>query len=560
MKLHESIQKRFLYICSVSLLLSLNALGQVPESGSWEGIFMENFRLVIHLNLYEENSYEGRIFMYNTTQLIQDDPIQNITINGHLLSFLIKAKESSFEGSFNEGYTELSGNFIFPDQSTHPVKVRWIPVDSSNTVGNQISKVDIIEKCYSPGELREDLNFLVEKLVQYHPQLYRYTDEMQHRQIITKAYSMLDQPLNLMEFLHAISPVCDAVHCSHTGIRAPEEFHRAAMLSGNYFPLKVFASEDGLYLLEQSKAPDQGIEAGTPIKSINGISWEEILDDLLAFVPAEGFCQTTKYNALNHEFHSLYQLLDNAELFNLVLKTKQGDKEVSVKAVPYKQIASPSYSPSELPVNFTLKPVESLAILKIASFQIMNMEGYLSLLDSLFQKLRNENIEHLVVDLRDNQGGHPIFAAQLLSYLTSGEFTYFQRLEGIEEFEPLYGPMNANDHAFEGEILVLVNGACLSTTGHLISLLDYYTESVFVGEQPGSTYRCSDYSIQFRLPNTGIEVNIPRVVFETAVPDSLKKEIFIPDFLVEADPVLIANNVDPFMERVSRLLQIQSIK
>jgi hypothetical protein len=124
---------------------------------------------------------------------------------------------------------------------------------------------------------------------------------------------------------------------------------------------------------------------------------------------------------------------------------------------------------------------------------------------------------NLVLDLRDNRGGHPIFAAQLFSYLTDSDFTYFQRNPEIEEFEPLYNPMQPNKNHYKGSIFVLVNGSCLSTTGHLISLLKFHTKALFIGEEPGSSFSCNDLSIQYQLPNTGMEVNIPHTTFVTAV-------------------------------------------
>jgi hypothetical protein len=145
------------------------------------------------------------------------------------------------------------------------------------------------------------------------------------------------------------------------------------------------------------------------------------------------------------------------------------------------------------------------------------MEAFFQFLDSVFKELISRDILNLVLDLRDNAGGHPIFAAQLFSYLTDKEFTYFKRNEIATDMEPLYNTMQPNPGFYEGTIFVLVNGGCLSTTGHLISHLKYHTDAVFVGEDPGSTYRCNDFSTQVFLPNTGIEVNIPQSTFETAV-------------------------------------------
>ena len=81
---------------------------------------------------------------------------------------------------------------------------------------------------------------------------------------------------------------------------------------------------------------------------------------------------------------------------------------------------------------------KNTGLLKVSSFAIPEMDHYFNQLDSIFSDLKTNNIQNLIIDLRDNSGGHPIFAAQLFSYLTDREFIYFKRNEDVKDFEPLY--------------------------------------------------------------------------------------------------------------------------
>ncbi len=207
-----------------------------------------------------------------------------------------------------------------------------------------------------------------------------------------------------------------------------------------------------------------------------------------------------------------------------------------------------AHFPMELrPYSFHMESEPSYGVLKISSFGIMNMEDYFAFLDSTFILLNSAGLTDLVLDLRDNWGGHPIFAAQLFSYLTDGDFTYFQRNPEVQEFEPLYNPMQANKNHFKGSTIVLVNGGCLSTTGHLISLLKYHTQALFIGEEPGSTYSCNDFSIQYQLPNSGMEVNIPRTTFVTAVSGFEEGKPFSVDYQVQQTLKDKIEGVDSYM-------------
>jgi hypothetical protein len=113
--------------------------------------------------------------------------------------------------------------------------------------------------------------------------------------------------------------------------------------------------------------------------------------------------------------------------------------------------------------------------------------------------------------------------------------------------------MQPNKNHFNGKILVLVNGSCLSTTGHLISLLEYHTGALFVGEEPGSTFMCNDFSIQVQLPHTGMEVNIPRTTFVTAVPGLEEGQAFPLDYQVQQSLKDIIEGVDTYIHAVDTI-------
>jgi hypothetical protein len=175
------------------------------------------------------------------------------------------------------------------------------------------------------------------------------------------------------------------------------------------------------------------------------------------------------------------------------------------------------------------------------------MEGYMAELTRIFSQLKSQSVGSLMLDLRGNPGGHPIFAAQLLSYLVDEDFTYFKRNPKATEFEPLYMPMHPDPNRFKGNLYVLVDGGCLSTTGHLISLIKYHTDARFIGEEPGSTFICNDYSIRVSLPHTGIEANIPRLTFETAVEGFQQGNPFPLDYPVQFSIADIVNGIDRCM-------------
>ena len=304
---------------------------------------------------------------------------------------------------------------------------------------------------------------------------------------------------------------------------------------GNYFPLRLFFDAGKAFYVSGLSEDENQMSPGDEILAINGEPIDRIIEQLFYCIPAEGCNETTRYNELNKSFNSLFYLLDDSETFEIKCKNGAFHKNFPV-------------SDKDKVVEYSLADANSVVKLKVSSFAVPDMDRYLFQLDSIFNDLKAKDVRDLVLDLRDNPGGHPIFAAQLLSYLTDQEFVYFKRNEDVKDFEPLYNTMQPNELHFDGNVYVFVNGGCLSTTGHLISLLKFYTDAKFVGEEPGSSYTCNDFSAGLKLPHTAILLNVPRTVFETAVSGFTRCEPFPIDYEIKVKAKDLINNTDPYLE------------
>jgi len=556
MKRHSFISKSGLITLWVLCLLYQPAQAQTqdPYTGIWEGTFMNDFRTAILLDLKDDGGYAGKILMYNGDMQIQNDEITRISIENHKLNFYIADKETTFSGTFDDVFTELSGKFIFPDNSEHPLAVRKVQKEDSAETETRPAQEKQIRKKIPVDELKLDLQHLINKLREYHPRLYSHTSEDTFKGKVSRTFTSLDADMSLEEFYLEIAPLVASVKCSHTGIRLPADYQSFISESGNFLPLDLFIRGKKAFSLSYYGTEEVGLVPGIEILSINQRPVSQIIEDLLTMIPAEGNCQTTKYHEINRDFHTYFYLVDHSDSFDIEFISSSSPQNTVVEACKYKDLKREVVTGSMLPVHFQLDAGPEVSILKVSSFGIRDMEAYLTLLDTTFQRLEKESIPNLVLDLRDNSGGHPIFAAQLFSYLTDQKFTYFQRNPDVADFEPLYNSMQPNQNHYDGNLYVLVNGACLSTTGHLISLLKYHTHALFIGEEPGSSFLCNDFSTQFILPKTGIEVNIPRTTFVTAVSGFDEKLPFPLDYKVDISVQDVLNNKDSYLLYMQALL------
>jgi hypothetical protein len=535
------IMKNKTYITKLGLITywallpwCLSAQAQDPYKGIWEGNFMEQFKTVILLDQAENAEYIGKILMYSGENRIQDDELTKISIENSEISFYIAAKETSFKGFFNESNTELSGNFIFPDESKHPLAVRKYEKDSLAAEGNASSFKDKIRENFPVEELKSDLREMIRKLKEYHPRLHAYTTEASFDEEVEEIMESLDSPMSLEAYYYQIAPLVADVKCSHTGIRLPEACQREIHDHGLYFPLRLYVQDGSAYFISAPGQAGVEMEPGCEILAINDRPVKMIIQELLKRIPSEGHNLSHKYQELNRKFQDYFHMMDPSADFSIAYASSGAKGNINLKALSYSmvgQAGSPALAGA--PYSFQIPGNSGNALLKISSFGLRDMDSYFAFLDSAFRLMHEKQVQHLILDLRDNMGGHPIFAAQLLSYLSDKEFTYFRRNPDVADFEPLYLPMQPNAQHFTGNVIVLVNGNCLSTTGHLISLLKYHTDALFMGEDPGSTYLCNDFSTQIKLQHTGLELNIPRTTFVTAVSGFSDQETFPLDYAIK---------------------------
>ncbi len=411
------------------------------------------------------------------------------------------------------------------------------------------------EETFSAKELEQDLSYLFSKLKEYHPQPYAFVSEDSLNTLFTSLIDKIDNELTLENFYVLAARLTGAVNCSHTCVRFPQNYQRSVNTFGRFFPLRLYFTDGRAYCISgnESIAP---LQPGSEIISINDFTVNEIISQIFYLIPSEGGGVSARYNELNQNFNSLFYHIDDSEEFKVVFRSGTSIASLKLASCRHQDI-DVSQSPTKETGSVTFRRLanDTLGLLKISSFAIRDMESYFQQLDDIFSELKIQNTPNLAIDLRDNKGGHPIFAAQLLSYLIDHDFIYFKHNEDIKDFEPLYHPMSPNINKFDGNVYVFVNGGCLSTTGHLISLLKFHTDAVFIGKEPGSTFQCNDFSIRLTLPGTGIELNVPRTTFESSVSGFSKNKPFPIDHKVDFTIAEIINRKDTYLEIAQKIIK-----
>lgn len=192
-----------------------------------------------------------------------------------------------------------------------------------------------------------------------------------------------------------------------------------------------------------------------------------------------------------------------------------------------------------------------VAVLKIRNFtKGVPKKAY----RDVFESIANYEVKDLILDVRNNGGGYAKDARELFAYFYKDEIPFTQKAKVTSKTSlaisypqnlPFLGkilgfpfwfsasvhsifnthknldgdyyykmfsskPYKIEKNHYQGKLYVLMNGGSFSATSLLISMLDQYTDSVFVGEESGGNYNgtVAGQLPVYRLPNTKIDFRL----------------------------------------------------
>ncbi|MBA3665614.1 MAG: hypothetical protein H0W61_15620, partial [Bacteroidetes bacterium] len=223
-------------------------------------------------------------------------------------------------------------------------------------------------------------------------------------------------------------------------------------------------------------------------------------------------------------------------------------------------------------------------VLKINSFSRKRFDkGY----RHVFRKLKKNNSENLVIDLRNNGGGSLENSYKLLSYLLDSAQTQTLRT-GIKSypykqytngnilfklmrfgFKLIAKKKTINDtdnfiytikpnrkYHYSKKIFVLINGGSFSASCLVAAYLKYHKRAVFIGEETaGAAEGCNaGITPYYKLPNTKIRLRMPAFRIVHDVCPFITGRGIMPDYRVEYTIYDFLNRKDLEIDKVKELI------
>jgi hypothetical protein len=463
---------------------------------------------------------------------------------------------------------------------------------------SQERKENILSRKYSPAKLKEDAQVLENVVLAMHPVIGIYKSRDFYRNFLDSVRNSFTDSLTEKEFRLRLKLAVDQLHCGHTEVLHSSKYYlESARHKNNYSPYFFIPIQNKVYLLTSlNKKRDTIIKRGNEIVAINGITTDSMLKYSKRFITTDGYNQTGKDHYIKYGFNTYYlSLFGRPDTFTVEYIRKDTLRKVTYPA--YKAKSLPSipvggkddslytlHRRAKMKYRFVDDEKKTM-VLKITSF---SRKAFARSYHKVFRKLKKNDSENLVIDLRNNGGGSLENSYRLLSYLldtaqtqtlrtairsypykryTNGNFVFKLMRFGFKLIAKkrtindtdnfVYTIRPVKKYHYNKKVFVLVNGGSFSASCLVAAYLKYHNRATFIGEETaGAAEGCNaGITPYYKLPNTKIRVRMPAFRIVHDVEPVITGHGIIPDFRVEYTIRDFLNRRDLEMEKAMELIK-----
>ena len=465
-----------------------------------------------------------------------------------------------------------------------------------------------VTKKYPANELRTDYDLLRNILQAKHPSLYWYTPKDSMDVYFESYRSQIRDSMTENQFAwFVLAPLIDKIRCGHTSVSMSKQYSKwARNKKFPGFPIYMKFWNDTMAVIGNLDRKDSVFKRGTIIKTINGVDADGFKKKMFDYLPEDGYANNVNYIRLSANFpyyhRNLYGLSRKYAVEYIDSTGNIKSDSVALYTFPKDSIRKDSILRAEkkkLPKSWKREQYRSLSIDSSGKFAVMTLntfnEGRLrSFFRRSFRKLKEKNIETLVLDIRSNGGGRVSWSTLLTRYLTRSNFKnadsafsvaktlgpYRRYINGkiFNDIELFLIARKANDghyhirpmerklrkpkrhNHFDGQVYVLINGPTFSAASLFANSVKGQKGITLVGEETGGGWYGNNGIMipDIVLPNTHVRVRLPlfRIVQYNHIAE---KGIGVqPDLYVPTSYEALLKGEDQKMELIKKMIYSSS--
>lgn len=426
---------------------------------------------------------------------------------------------------------------------------------TDSQIETQAESTQYIEKSsilttFTKDEYIDDLNQLINVLNENHPRLYEFITKDKFDALVEEKIALINDNFKVGEFTWLCRSIISEIGCGHTIV--PTIGMNYFLPDSLLFPIKVNYIDDKLFVLNPLKN-EELVSIGDEIISINRVNVKEIKEDMYKHVSSDACINSLKMEYVNDGF------MDYAAFYFKFTNKYEIEfrKDNKIKTITLNQLHDYNEEKAiegKCSNNLCFEIDKGIAIITIRSFSYYeeNFPTFKTFIDSCFNEIKSKQPQNLIIDLRDNGGGDPYCASYLLQHIADKPFQYYKT--GTYSYDDLEENIFPHENRFSGKPIILINGRCFSTTGHLCALIKANNFGIFVGKETGATFICNASVRPFVLTNTQVTAYIATKTYEVAVSTLPKDKGIIPQHELKGNISDLLNDKDVDLEFTFNLI------
>lgn len=430
----------------------------------------------------------------------------------------------------------------------------FIVVITSLNLNAQESKVKY-DSIIAIKDLKKDLDDWFSWVHKTHPDLsHRIKDIDAFYRSYDSIKDNIKAPMTALEFSRKISTLNQTLSDGHMAIGASsvEYFYNFLENGGVLFPFEVVFYKNNLLIKSDLGTTSPNKYTSYRITKINKVKIETILQDLLARI--SGDSETQQKAILSRSFsRSFHYLYGEFKKFDVEYEVNGSKNILNAYGVNKK----PTYYKIDehFNDNYKFEVIDKKnALLTVGSFYWKNRKQYFDFMNNAFKTLKEKEIEHLIIDIRENGGGDDEYWMDgILKYIANKPYKWGSKFKvkilansrdegevigsvktgSIDKFIPVN---KTTPLKFNGKVSVLIGPYSYSSSILFANTVQDYKFGNLIGEYTGGKSTQTGGLQIMVLKNSKLKAYSPRFILER--PNGAKNhELVVPDKIINYNKI-----------------------
>lgn len=417
----------------------------------------------------------------------------------------------------------------------------------------------------SKQEAIDDINYFFNNAEQIHPNLYFKISKADLSKRIEIITNDINDSISVNDFSKKMRALVNYIGDGHTNVVFSDELNDEYADATCRLPFQIKINSDKLVI---SETKTDELIAGDEIASINNIEAKEFLAlKKYAIVDIESFGEKQLARFFSYYLYMEYGFTEKANL-EIIRNGKVLNKEIELlKRVEKNPIPDYAYKT----VN------DTVGVLQLNSFYDINTKNYQQFLDSTLNQLNSNNVNLLIIDLRNNGGGNTYYGTILFPYINVTKYKFTQKYQiktskpakeymkknyiswyvrplllfskmgraylfkkngTTTDFELEEQQLKAIENAYQNKVCVLTSNDTYSAAADFAGAFNYAKRGLIVGDTIGQPYSGYIDKIPVTLPHSKLTGGVSFKKYEfVGTNESNKHQGIAPDIYIDVDNI-----------------------